>query len=35
MRLPYNSAGDMAGAMPEEKETRGTSLYDAVIATFV
>jgi hypothetical protein len=30
-----NPAGDKIGAVPEEKETRGASRYDAVIATFV
>lgn len=29
------SVGDMLGAVPEEKETRGASRYDAIIATFV
>jgi hypothetical protein len=28
-------AGDMIGLVPEEKERRGASRYDAVIATFV
>ena len=28
-------AGDMIGAVPEEKATRGASRYDAIIATFV
>src|SRR5947207_14949626 len=28
-------AGDKIGAVPEEKETRRASRYDAVIATFV
>jgi hypothetical protein len=35
MRLPYNVAGDMIRAVPEEKATRGASRYDAIIATFV
>jgi len=30
-----HAAGDMVGAVPEEKETRGASRYDAIIATFV
>ncbi|PYK42107.1 MAG: hypothetical protein DME46_12310 [Verrucomicrobia bacterium] len=29
------SAGDKIGAVPEEKQTRGASRYEAVIATFV
>ena len=29
------SVGDMLGAVPEEKERRGASRYDAIIATFV
>src|SRR5438046_1878347 len=35
MRLPYNAAGDRVGAVPEDKEMRGASRYDALIATFV
>jgi hypothetical protein len=34
-RIDTDSGGDMIGAVPEEKETRGASRYDAVIATFV
>src|SRR5437773_12202289 len=33
--IDTHSAGDMIGAVPEEKQTRGASRYDAVIATFV
>src|SRR2546430_13660658 len=33
--IDMNSAGDMVGAVPEEKETRAASRYDAVVATFV
>ena len=35
MRLPYNSAGDMIDAVPEEKPTRGASRYEAGIATLI
>jgi hypothetical protein len=35
VRLPYNAANDMVGAVPEQKETRAASRYDAIIATFV
>src|SRR5437867_6182738 len=35
MRLLYNAAGDRVGAVPEDKEMRGASRYDALIATFV
>jgi hypothetical protein len=35
MRLPYNCASDMVGAVPEEKETRGASRYEAIIATLI
>ena len=33
--IDTHCAGDMVGAVPEEKETRGASRYDAIIATFV
>ena len=33
--IDTQSAGDMLGAVPEEKERRGASRYDAIIATFV
>lgn len=37
--MPYlidsNYPADMIGAVPDEKETRRASRYDAVIATFV
>ena len=29
--IDTNSDGDMIGAVPEEKQTRGASLYDVVI----
>ena len=35
MRLPYNSADDILGTVPEEKETRAASRYETVIATFI
>jgi hypothetical protein len=35
VRLPYNAADDRIDAVPEEKETRPASRYDAFIATFV
>jgi hypothetical protein len=35
VRLPYNSAGDMLGAVPEEKKRRGASRYEALIATLI
>jgi hypothetical protein len=33
--IDTHSDGDIIGAVPEEKETRGASRYDAVIATLV
>jgi len=33
--IDTQSAGDMVGDVPEQKETRRASRYDAVIATFV
>src|SRR6267378_1643728 len=35
MRLPYNADGDMVGTVPDEKERRGASRYEAVIATLI
>src|SRR5205823_14563253 len=35
MRLPYNAPGDMVGGVPDEKERRGASRYEAVIATLI
>jgi hypothetical protein len=35
MRLPYNSASDMIGFVPEEKATHAAIRYDVVIATLV
>jgi|ERR1043166_3484018 hypothetical protein len=34
-RVDTQAHGNMIGVVPEEKETRGASRYDAVIATFV
>jgi hypothetical protein len=33
--IDTHSAADIIGGVPEKKETRGASRYDAVIATFV
>ena len=33
--IDTHRAGDMIGAVPEEKQTRGASRYDAIVATFV
>ena len=33
--IDSQSVGDMLGAVPEEKQRRGASRYDAIIATFV
>src|SRR5438270_8843573 len=33
--IDTNPAGDMLGAVPEQRTTRGASRYDAVIATLV
>jgi hypothetical protein len=33
--IDTHSAGDIIGAVPDEKERRGASRYDAIIATFV
>jgi hypothetical protein len=33
--IDTHCAGDMIGAVPEEKQTRSASRYDAIVATFV